>query len=93
MTRALDLALLILAAPAHAGDNAPGAHLWPEEPAYIVWIDAAPLFPLWRRCSLDTPCSVPYDREPDPAPVPLPWSGALLLGAFGALALLGWVKR
>ena len=82
--RALALAL-ILAAPAHAGDTAPGAHLWPEEPAYVVWIDAQPLFPLWRRCGPDTPCSVPYDREPDPAPVPLPSSGLMLAAACGLL--------
>ncbi len=88
MTRALALAL-ILAAPAHAGDTAPGAHLWPPEPAYIVWIDAAPLFPLWRRCAPDTPCSVPYQREPDPAPVPLPPTLPLVTAAIAALIWKG----
>ena len=40
-------------------------------------------------CSTYNPCSVAYDRAPDPAPVPLPWPGLLLTAALAALIWKG----
>jgi hypothetical protein len=79
--------------PAEAGDSAPGAALWPEEPAYeATVIELATLGPAMMptpRCDL-RPCGDYYQRAPDPAPVPLPFSGLLLAAACG---LLWRIKR
>jgi hypothetical protein len=77
--------------PAEAGDNAPGAHMWPQEPAYqSTVIELATLGPAMfppPRCNL-RPCGDWYQR-PDPAPVPLPPSLLLLTAAIAALIWKG----
>lgn len=89
------LALLLLAAPAWAGDTAPGAHLWPEEPDYAVSIPMGELPPctaLGDCCGVHRDCGDWHvQRHNVPvAQVPLPTTAtALLLGLAG----LGILKR
>jgi hypothetical protein len=76
--------------PAEAGDNAPGAALWPPEPAYeATVIELATLGPAMfptPRCDL-RPCGDWYQRPADPAPVPVPASLLLLTAAIAALLI------
>lgn len=87
------LALLLLTLPAHAGDTAPGAPLWPEEPRYeATVIEVATIGPLWGCMDAGACCGVHVDCGgwmDDPAPVPLPPTLLLLTAAIAALALKG----
>ena len=91
MTRAL--ALLLLAAPAHAAGNAPGPA---TEGPFVEWVHVVDvfgpvdLFALHRPlCSITTPCTGPSLTAPPMAPVPLPWPGLLLTAAIAAMILKG----
>jgi len=88
--------LILLPIASFAGDNAPGAHLWPEEPAYTATVHVVEvlgpvdLFALRRPlCSLDTPCIGP-SQGPVPAPVPVPAPIYLLASAMVLMCCLIW---
>ncbi len=91
--RALALAALPLAAlwpPAHAAGNAPGPAwiIWPEREvrAAIIELDCRALRDC---CGIHRACGDGYQRHPDPqpAPVPLPPTGPLLLAPLAAIVL------
>jgi hypothetical protein len=78
--------------PAHAGDNAPGAHLWPPAQTYAVSIPMGELpscTVLRDCCGVHRECGDYYERAPDPAPVPLPPTLLLLTAAIAALIWKG----
>lgn len=89
MTRAALSLLLTL--PAHAGDTAPGAALWPEEPRYdATVIEVATIGPLWGCMDAGACCGVHVDCGgwmDAPAPVPLPGAGLMMLLGLAGLAM------
>jgi len=93
MTRASALALLLLALPAHAAGNAPGAHLWPPVQEYAVSVPMGELpscTDLGDCCGIDRACCPGCDTSPlEPAPVPLPWPGLMLTAAIAAIIWKG----
>jgi hypothetical protein len=78
--------------PAEAGDNAPGAHMWPPARTYAVSIPMGELpscTVLRDCCGVHRQCGDYYDRIPNPAPVPLPPTLLLLTAAIAALIWKG----
>lgn len=88
------LGLVLFSGVARAGDDAPGAALWPEEPAYEATVhELAVIGPvdLMRDrplCSLDHPCTRPSLVVPPMAPVPLPAPIYLLASAMVLMCAL-----
>lgn len=89
------LGLVLFSGVARAGDDAPGAALWPPEPRYAVTvIELATVGPAMfptPRCDL-RPCGDWYQRPgypTQPAPVPLPETLLLLTAAIAALIWKG----
>lgn len=82
-------AVLAVVDPAHAdGPTLPGAHLWPPEPEYRVTVLETTCTALRDCCGVHRDCGGgPYHPSlgRDPAPVPLPSSGLLMLAACGLL--------
>jgi hypothetical protein len=94
----LAAALILLPLASFAAGNAPGAHLWPEEPRYeATVIELAVIGPVdlmgtrtlppGEYCGLTRECGDWYQRQP--APVPLPWPGLLLTAAIAAIIWKG----
>lgn len=84
--------LLLTTTVVNAGDNAPDFVLWPEEKDYNISIlmGEIPHCTVTNDCcSTYNLCSVAYNRPP--APVPLPFSGALLV--LGLAGLMLWRMR